>query len=251
MEKQYTCRFDIDYRNGDVEIKLNGEGQDIYFKFMIAFVSIPSFFYVLLQLWNGKTNKTEIDGFGFAVIYYLTVEEKSLCIERLTFDENGQPIFYNYKFDFERFTKAVDKGFSGYLQEQRNEGILPLKVDEHTHPLSKQVIKEYEEFSTIINEGKLNPISILELEAAEGNILLDDSHASFFLNSEKEGMQFIIKSDYKRVYKLGMFVICYRGEGIEETVVQTIFEDMVDAVNCVELLVQSLENGYGKDTLGI
>lgn len=89
------------------------------------------------------------------------------------------------------------------------------------------------------------------LEAAEGNILLDDSHACFFLNSEKEGMQFIIKSDYKRVYKLGMFVICYRGEGIEEIVVQTVFEDMVDAINCVELLVQSLENGYGKDTLGL
>ena len=114
-----------------------------------------------------------------------------------------------------------------------------------------QVIKEYEEFSTIINEGKLSTIRILELEAGEDNILLDDSHAGFFLNSEKEGMQFIIKSDYKRVYKLGMFVICYRGEGIEETVVQTVFENIVDAINCVELLVQSLENGYGKDTLGI
>ncbi|MFJ5770157.1 hypothetical protein [Psychrobacillus sp. NPDC093180] len=218
---------------------------------MIAFVSIPSFFYVLLQLWNGKTNKTEIDGFGFAVRYYLTVEEKNLCIERLTFGENSQPIFYNYKFDFERFAKALDKGFSEYLQEQRNKGILPLKVEEHSHPLSKQVIKEYEEFSTIINEGKLNTNRIFGWEAVEGNILLDDSHAGFFLNSEKEGMQFIIKRDYTRVYKLGIFVICYRGKGIEETVVQTVFENMVDAVNCVELLVQSLENGYGKDTLGI
>lgn len=249
MENQYTCRFDIDYRNRDVEIKLNGDGQDIHFKFMIAFVSIPSFFYVLLQLWNGKTNKTDIDGFGFAVRYYLTVEEKNLYIERLTF-ENGKPIFYNYKFDFERFAKALVKGFSEYLQEQRSKGILPLKVEEHTHPLSKEVIKEYDEFSTIINEGKLS-IRILGLEEVEGNVLLDDSHASFFLNSEKEGIEFIIKNDYKKVYRLGIFVICFRGEGLEETVVQTVFEDIVDAVNCVDLLVRSLNNGYGKDTLGI
>ncbi|MEK5146889.1 hypothetical protein MKX53_07590 [Psychrobacillus sp. FSL K6-4615] len=248
MGNQYTFRVDIDYINGDVEIKLNGDGQDISFTFCIAFVSIPSFFYVLLQLWNGKTNKTDIDGFGFAVRYYLTVEEKILCIERLTF-ENGKPIFYNYKFDFERFAKAIDKGFSEYLQEQRNKGVLPLKV-EHNHPLSKEVIKEYDEFSTIINEGELS-IRILGFEEMEGHVLLDDSHAFFFLNSEKEGIEFIIKNDYKRVYRLGMFVICYRGKGIEEKIVQTVFEDIDDVVNCVELLVQSLENGYGKDSLGL
>ncbi|ATP40484.1 hypothetical protein CSE16_10735 [Solibacillus sp. R5-41] len=155
MENQYTCRFDIDFRNGDVEIKLNGEGQDIYFNFKIAFYSIPSFFFVLLHLWNGKTNKTEIDGFGFAVKYYLTVEEKNLCIEHLTYYKYDQPpITYNYKFDFEKFAKALYKGFSEYLQEQSKKGILPLKVEEPSHPLSKQVIKEYEEFSTIINEKK-------------------------------------------------------------------------------------------------
>lgn len=154
MENQYTCRFDIDYRSGDVEIKLNGDGQDVYFKFMIAFFSIPSFFYVILQLWNGKTNKTEIDGFGFAVSYDLTVEEKNLFIEHFTYNENDQSTTYNYKFDFEKFAKALDKGFSEYLQEQRKKGIFPLKVEEHSHPLSKQVIKEYKEFSSIINEKK-------------------------------------------------------------------------------------------------
>ena len=56
-------------------------------------------------------------------------------------------------------------------------------------------------------------------EETEGNILLDDSYASFFLNSEKEGIEFIIKNDYKRVYRLGIYVICFREEGLEETVV--------------------------------
>lgn len=120
MENQYTCRIDIDHSNGDVEVQFNGDVQEIYFKFMIAFVSILSFFYVLLQLWNGKANKTEIDGFGFTVRYYLTVEEKNLCVERLTFDENAKPIFCNYKFDFERFAKALDKDF---LITFKNNGI--------------------------------------------------------------------------------------------------------------------------------
>jgi len=156
LENQYACRFDIDLRRGDVEIKLNGDGQGIYFKFMVAFFSLPSFLFFLLQLWNGKTNKTEIDGFGFAVRYYFTVEDKDLLIEHLTIPdgENGQPITYNYKFNFEKFAKALDKGFSEYLQEQRSKGIIPLKVEEHSHPLANHVIEEYEEFSTIINEKK-------------------------------------------------------------------------------------------------
>lgn len=155
MENQYVCRFDIDLRRADIEIKLNGDGQEVLFKFMVAFFSFPSFLFFLLQLWNGKTNKKEIDGFGFAVRYYLTVEDKDLLIEHLTFPdgESVQPITRNYKFNFEKFAKALDKGFSEYLQEQRSKGI-PIEVEEDSHPLSKQVIKEYEEFSTIINEKK-------------------------------------------------------------------------------------------------
>ncbi|MBU0904729.1 MAG: hypothetical protein R3328_01275 [Planococcaceae bacterium] len=154
MEHPYSCHFEIDYRYRDVEIKLNGDHQEIHFKFMIAFYSIPSFFFVLLRLWDGKTKKTEIDGFGFAVRYYFNVEEKNLFIEHLTNDENDQPITKNYKFNFEKFVKAIDKGFSEFLQEQLSKGILPLKVEEHSHPLSKHVINEYEEFSTIINARK-------------------------------------------------------------------------------------------------
>ncbi|MEK4245889.1 hypothetical protein MKZ20_11145 [Psychrobacillus sp. FSL K6-2684] len=161
MENQYVCRFDIDFRLGDIEIKLNGDGQEVLFKFMIAFFSFPSLLFFLLQLWNGKMNKTEISSFGFAVRYYFTVEDEDLLIEHSTYHEliehstyyEGEYITRNYKFNFENFVKAIDKGFSEYLQEQRSKGI-PIGVEEDSHPLSKQVIKEYEEFSTIINEKK-------------------------------------------------------------------------------------------------
>ena len=152
MENQYVCRFDIDFRLGDIEIKLNGDGQEVLFKFMIAFFSFPSLLFFLLQLWNGKMNKTEISSFGFAVRYYFTVEDEALLIEHSTYYD-GEYITRNYKFNFENFVKAIDKGFSEYLQEQRSKGI-PIGVEEDSHPLSKQVIKEYEEFSTIINEKK-------------------------------------------------------------------------------------------------
>jgi len=249
VENQYTCNFDIDkYR--DVRIKSNGDGQELEFTFMVPFVSIPHFFEVLLQLWTGKVNKTKIDGYGFAVTYYLTVEEKNLCVERLTSSEDGRkPIFRNYKFDFERFAKELDKGFSEYLQEQRNKGLFPLEVEEYSHHLSKEVIESYEEFSTIINESELSMIR--PVEAEKGNTLLDESLAFFLLNSEKEGIEFLLKNDYKKVNGLGYFVVSFHGEGLEETVLQTVFEDVEDAVNCMELLVQSLDNGYGRDILGI
>ncbi|MBD7945837.1 hypothetical protein H9650_17150 [Psychrobacillus sp. Sa2BUA9] len=152
MENQYVCRFDIDFRLGDIEIKLNGDGQEVRFKFMIAFFSFPSLLFFLLQLWNGKMNETEISSFGFAVRYYFTVEDEDLLIEHSTYHDD-EYITRNYKFNFENFVKAIDKGFSEYLQEQRSKGI-PIGVEEFSHPLSKEVIKEYEEFSTIINEKK-------------------------------------------------------------------------------------------------
>ena len=91
MENQYVCRFDIDLRRADIEIKLNGDGQEVLFKFMVAFFSFPSFLFYLLQLWNGETNKKEINGFGFAVQYNFTVEDEDLLIEHSTFPD-GEPL---------------------------------------------------------------------------------------------------------------------------------------------------------------
>jgi len=152
LDKRYSCFFEMDYRSGDVFIQLKGDGQEIRFMFMIGFFSIPSFLFLLLRLWNGKTDKFEIDGFGYAVTYYFSLREKRLFVEQLIYNDNGQPITQSYLFDFEKFVKAIDRGFSIYVQEQYDKGILPLEKEEHTHPLSQQVLKEYGEFSAIINK---------------------------------------------------------------------------------------------------
>lgn len=250
-QNRYTIIYDIDkYR--DARIKVNGDGQELELAFMIPAVSVPHFFHILLELWTGKVNKDNINGYGFAAEYYLTVEEKNLCVERLTSSEDGpRYIFHNYKFDFERFAKALDKGFSEYLQEQKNKGLypLPLEVDEYCHHLSNEVIEKFEEFSTIINESELNMIR--PVEERKGNTLLDDVIEIYLLKSEKEGIEFLLKNDYKKVNGLGYYVVSFHGEGLEETVLQTVFDDLDDAENCMELLVQRLENGHGRGILGI
>ena len=250
VENQYICIYDINkYRNAI--IKFNGDGQELEFKFMIPFVSVPHFFHILLELWTGKVNKDNINGYGIAVEYYLTVDEKNLCVERRTSSEDGcKPIFHNYKFDFERFSKALDKGFSEYFQEQKNKGLypLPLEVDEYSHHLSNMVIEKYEEFSTIINKSELNMIRPVD---ERKSTLLDDVPAIYLLKSEKEDIEFLLKKDYKKVNGLGYNVVSFHGEGVEETVLQTVFDDLDDAINCMELLVQSLDNGHGRDILGI
>ena len=152
MENQYTCIYDTDNKYRDARIKFNGDGQEVEFGFMMPFISVPSLLFFLLQLWNGETNQTEIMSFGFSVRYYFTVEDEDLLIEHSAYHDD-EYITRNYKFNFEKFAKALDKGFSEYLQEQRSKGI-PIGVEEFSHPLSKEVIKEYEEFSTIINEKK-------------------------------------------------------------------------------------------------
>ena len=152
MINDYQCCFDINLDTYEVEIKFSGDGQVIHFKFMIAYYSIPTFFYKLLRLWSGKTNKAELHGLVLRWRYNFTLEGTNLLIEHLTGDDNCKYSTYNYKFDFDKFVQAIDRGFSDCLQEKYSKGILPL--DEDPHPLSKQVIQEYEEFSTIINEKK-------------------------------------------------------------------------------------------------
>lgn len=59
MENQYTSRFVMDFGSGHVEINLQGDDQNICFKFMLGFISIPSFLNKLFRLWDAETCRAE------------------------------------------------------------------------------------------------------------------------------------------------------------------------------------------------
>ncbi len=149
--ENYKCNYDINFDNGDVQIKLDGDDQVIHFKFAIGFFSIPFFFAILLQLWSGQTKKVELDGFGISVRYRCSVVNDNLLIN-YRYYEKGAYCTSKYKFNLKHFVEAIDKGFSDYLKEQHSKGILPLKVEEYSHPLSRKVIEEYNQFSTAIRK---------------------------------------------------------------------------------------------------
>jgi len=50
-----------------------------------------------------------------------------------------------------KYIMAVDKGFNKYTQQFYRDGKLPLEFCEMSHPLNKNVIKSYKEFSSLIN----------------------------------------------------------------------------------------------------
>lgn len=60
----------------------------------------------------------------------------------------------HYEFDFERFVQSVDRGLTGFIEKQRELGAYPLKENCSPHLLEPQNMKEYEEFSSLINEKR-------------------------------------------------------------------------------------------------
>ncbi len=153
MENQYTCHFDIDVRRNEATIILNAEGHEVVFHFLVPFFSVPSLLYFLLLLWDRKEKTVEVDGLGNAMILTFTREDNTLFLRHRTLPDgtNMTPIIKHYTFNFEKFIKAIDVGYRENIQEQRDKGIIPLEVEEHSHAFAQHVIDEYEEFSKKIN----------------------------------------------------------------------------------------------------
>ncbi|WP_390288975.1 hypothetical protein [Ureibacillus sp. GCM10028918] len=75
----------------------------------------------------------------------MTIKENSLYIEHLTSDNDGQIVKSHLKFDFKKFLKAIDKGFSDYIDKQNTKGVIPIQMGE--------AIEGYNEFSNIIEKN--------------------------------------------------------------------------------------------------
>lgn len=149
MKNEYYCVFHTDSSSGDIDIECRGEGQEIHFTMMIDYYSVPVLFFQLSRLWIGKTNETEMDGFGMAVDYYFKKEEDRLLIRHEVRSSEGDWV-HHYNFDFARFTIALDQGMKDLIAQERELGNYPLPSSVYTDLLEEKNIKEYEAFSMLV-----------------------------------------------------------------------------------------------------
>ena len=149
MNTDYTCFVEINLTGVDVAIEVDGDGQKFRFLSGIGFVALPNFFFVLSNFYKRELFEVRLDCHGNADYYEFTSDGNSLQIEHTSHYTEEEK--YNYTFKLKDYIMAVDKGFYKYTQQFYNDLKLPLEFCEMSHPLNKNVIKAYTEFSSIIH----------------------------------------------------------------------------------------------------
>lgn len=154
MNTDYNCIVEINLSGGDISIEVTGDGQKFNFQSGIGFVALPNFFFILSNFYKRELDEVQLVCHGNSDYYNLTSDGNSLQIEHTShYTEDDK---YNYTFNLKNYVMAVDKGFSKYLQQFYKDGKLPLEFYEMSHPLAPNVIKEYNEFSSLINRRIIN-----------------------------------------------------------------------------------------------
>lgn len=152
MHSNYNCFVEIKFSGGDVAIEVDGDGQKFRFLSGVGFVALPNFFFVLSNFYKSELNEALLDCYGNADYYSFSTDGKNMQINHISHYTEEE--IYTYIFDLSQYVMAVDKGFSEYLQKLHEEGLLPLKNEDMSHPLSEKVVKAYSKFSSIINGHK-------------------------------------------------------------------------------------------------
>lgn len=149
MNTNYSCFVEINLTGGDVTIEVDGDGQKFRFLSGVGFVALPNFFFVLSNFYKRDLYEVRLECHGNADYYDFSSDGNSLQIEHTShYTEQDK---YNYYFNLKNYVKAVDKGFYKYLQQFYEDGKFPLEFYEMSHPLNKNVLKAYNEFSALIN----------------------------------------------------------------------------------------------------
>ncbi|MFF2755575.1 hypothetical protein ACFVR1_17800 [Psychrobacillus sp. NPDC058041] len=148
MNKDYQCRVVINFTNGDVRIEVLGDGQKFSFISGLGFIALPELFLALSNLYKREVNRTKVDYYGNYDYYYFSSDGTSLQVEHIA--PYTDEILY-YIFNLKQYVIAVHKGFSEYLQQHRKERSLPINQEDRLNPIGRNVIKNYNEFSLLIN----------------------------------------------------------------------------------------------------
>ncbi|WP_129692438.1 hypothetical protein [Gottfriedia acidiceleris] len=152
MSSTYKGLVEIDLDDGEVNITVSGEQQDFTFTSDLGSVILPQLFLALSSLYNGKSSRVRLSNYCNSDYYNFVRNSNNIRIEQIKHQPGGRDF---YSFNLYMFVSTIDKAFSKLLRHLHREGILPLRFqdeEDEAHPLCKNVLDKYNEFSSIIRK---------------------------------------------------------------------------------------------------
>ncbi|MGG2027991.1 hypothetical protein AB1282_20020 [Gottfriedia sp. S16(2024)] len=150
MSSTYKGLVEIDLEDGEVNITVSGDEQDFTFSSGLGSVILPQLFLELSSLYNGKSSRVRLSNYGNSDYYNFVRDSNKIRIEQINHQPGGRDI---YSFNLYMFVSTIDKAFSKLLRHLHREGILALRFQDEAHPLCKNVLDKYNEFSSIIRKS--------------------------------------------------------------------------------------------------
>ncbi|MDQ0242944.1 hypothetical protein J2S09_000480 [Bacillus fengqiuensis] len=149
MKLNYDCFVDIELEVGDVEVTVSGDEQILRISTGLAAMALPLFFSHLISFYKYEESKVKLENYGNGDYYLFIRDSNHIRIENVRRRPGRREI---YTFDFYKFVSAIDQGFKRYFRKMRADGLLPLQQEDDFHPLSKEVLEAYSNFSAILKK---------------------------------------------------------------------------------------------------
>ena len=151
MDTEYKSNVKINFINGDIKIDVSNGKETFSFVSGIGYISLAHFFDTLSKLYNGEIKKEKLYCHGSGEFYNYIIDGINLTIEHVD-DYYGQYNTAIYHFNLRKYMKAVDIGFTDYINTFEQESkFIPLKERDQFHPLNEEVLNYFYKFSTLIN----------------------------------------------------------------------------------------------------
>lgn len=148
VDSCYTCLVDIDLSGGDIQFDVSTDTQLFSFKSGLGFMSIPNFLSTLSSLYKGELSEAQLDCHGNFDYYIFSTDGITLFIKHIGHYPEG---IFEYQFELRKYMEAIALGFQEYLKKVEQEGVLPLKTQEFSHPLSEDVLSSFNQFTSLVN----------------------------------------------------------------------------------------------------
>jgi hypothetical protein len=108
-------------------------------------VILPQLFSLLSSFYSEKDSRARLNSYGTSDYYNFVRDSARIRIDYVRHHSGGRDTFV---FDIYKFVIAIDKAFSKLIRRLHREGVFPLKNDEIGHPLDRNVLDSFNQFSS-------------------------------------------------------------------------------------------------------